>query len=150
MKLVPALAEATAGQLSDAQRAAANWLINAHLCGRLLARPDAERVLVMDGRCVVSDPQHAVLAVAEHFGLASDDIRTSLVKLRPSTRHAKSRGKAYDGAMLAADLASAERACGEDVEAAIAWARRLCPELVGVFECVRGRTNARRFAAPIV
>ncbi len=135
MKLVPALAEATAGQLSDAQRAAANWLINAHLCGRLLARPDADRVLVMDGQRVICDPQHTVLAVAEHFGLANDDNRASLAKLRPSTRHAKGRRSAYDGAVLAADLASAERRYGEEAEAAIAWARQLCPELLGVFEC---------------
>lgn len=135
MALVPALAAAIAGELSEAQCAATTWLLNAHLCGRLLARPDANRVLVMDGQCVISDPQRAVLSVAEHFGVADDDARAVLARLRPSTSHAKStRGKAYDAALLAADLASAERRCGEEVEAAIAWANQLCPELVGVFD----------------
>jgi len=136
MALVPALAEAIRGELSDAQCAAATWLINAHLCGRLLARPDADRVLVMDGQCVISHPQQAVLAVAGHFGLAGEDARAVLAELRPAATHAKS-GKAYDSAALEADLAAAQRMCGEEVESGIAWACELCPELVGVFDHAR-------------
>ena len=133
MVLVPALAEATTGELSDTQCAAASWLLNAYLCGRLLVRPDADRVLVMNGQEVISDPQRAVLSVAEHFRLADDDTRAELAALRPATSHAKDQHIAYDGAALAAHLAAAERRCGGEVEAGIAWARQLCPELVGVF-----------------
>jgi hypothetical protein len=134
MTLVPALAEAIAGELGDAECAAAAWLINAHLCSRLLGRPDAERVLVMDGQCVISQPRHAVLTVAEHFGLANDDTRALLAELRPATTHAKGRGRTYDGEALTADLAAAERKYGAEVEAGMDWARQLCPELVSVFD----------------
>lgn len=96
MALMPALAQAIAGELTDAQCAAAMWLLNAHLCGRLLTRSDADRVLVMNGQDVISDPQRAVLTVGEHFGLADDDARAELAKLRPATSHAKHRGMAYD------------------------------------------------------
>lgn len=148
MALVTRLTQAMAGKLSDAQCAAATWLVNAHLCERLLARPDADRVLVMDGQCVISDPKNAVLAVAEHFGLANDSSRAALAELRPAMTHAKSRSRAYDAAALEADLASAERRYGEEVEAGIAWARELCPELLDVFDCARRQQIPRRSRQP--
>jgi hypothetical protein len=133
MELVPTLAEAVAGGLTDAQCAAAMWLLGAHLCARLLARPDAGRVLVMNGQDLIADPRPAVRAVAGHFGLADHMVRAGLAALEPAVSHAKYRGVAYDKARLADDLAAAERRCGEDVEAGMAWAHGQCPELVGVF-----------------
>jgi hypothetical protein len=135
MALLPALAKVTAGELTDAQCAAAMWLLNAHLCSRLLARPDADRVLVMNGQDVIFDPQTAVLTVGEHFGLADDCTRAELAKLQPATSHAKDRGVYYDRAALAVDLAAAEHRYGEEVDAGTAWARELCPELMGVIGC---------------
>jgi hypothetical protein len=135
MALLPALAKVTAGELTDAQCAAAMWLFNAHLCSCLLARPDADRVLLMNGRDVMFDPQTAVLTVGEHFGLADDDTRAKLAKLRPATSHAKDPAVDYDRAALAVDLAAAEHRYSEEVDAGTAWARELCPELMGVIGC---------------
>lgn len=137
MALLPALAEAVRDPLTDAQCAAAMWLLNAHLCDCLLARPDRARVLVMNGRDVIADPQRAVTRTMEHFGLVDDAIRVALAALRPAESHAKDQGAAYDGAARDAALSAAERDHGAEIEAGIAWARQICPDLTGMNEFPR-------------
>ena len=132
MALVPALAEAARDALTDAQCAAAMWLLNAHLCDILLARADGGRVLTMNGRDMIADPQRAVTSVMEHFGLVDDEMRVALAAVRPADSHAKDQGAAYDSAARAADLSAAERHHGAEVEAGIVWAHQVCPELSGM------------------
>jgi hypothetical protein len=123
MSQVPFLMNLETGNLTDGQRAAAMWLLNAFLCRSLLERPDSHRVRVLNGENLISQPKETVCAAADFLGLLDDDANRAAVDgLRPSSYHAKNSRLPYDAAVRATELADAEARCGNEVKAAMSWA----------------------------
>ena len=124
MAQVPFLSATVGTELTDGQSAAAMWLMNSFLCHSLLTRPDAHRVLVMNGEELISQPQPTVRAAAEFFGLGDDQVSAIAINmLRPSSQHSKDDQQPYDATTRAADLADAEARHGREMRDALAWAR---------------------------
>src|SRR3954452_12199550 len=88
MAQVRFLSEINAADLTDGQCAAAMWLMNAFLCRALLERPDSDRVLVLNGENLISQPGENVFAAADYLGLTGDKSgRDALRELCPMSHH---------------------------------------------------------------
>lgn len=123
MGQVPFLSQIDAEELHDGQRAAAMWLTNAFLCRALLERPDSQRIILLDGECLISQPRQHILAAADHLGLIADEFGCAAVReLFPMPHHAKDKQLAYDASTRAAELAVAEARYVGEVAAAMSWA----------------------------
>ncbi len=129
MAQVPFLSAIVGTELTDGQSAAAMWLMNSFICRSLLARPDAHRVLVMNGEELISQPQPTVRAAAGFFGLASGEASATAINLlRAPSQHAKDDQQVYDATTRAADLADAEARHEREMRDALAWARSVGSE----------------------
>ena len=123
---VPFLCDEAPPDWTDGQCAAAMWLLNSFLCSSLLARPDSDRVLVMNADDLISQPQASFLATARFLGVLNDKKnRRAAQQISPMTNHAKDVTLAYDASTRAADIARAEEAFGNEVQEAISWARQV-------------------------
>jgi hypothetical protein len=120
---VPFLSEIAVTELSDGKCAAALWLLNSFLCDILLARRDSNRVFLLNGEDLICQPQHVSCAIANFFGLTSDEAtRAALATFRPLPHHSKDRRRPYDAAARARELDDAEARCSIELHAAMRWA----------------------------
>jgi len=124
--LVPFLPDEVQGDWSDGQHAAAMWLLNSFLCSRLLARPDSDRVFVMDGDALISQQRENFLAAADFLGMLKDEkSRHAAESISPITMHAKRAGLVYDATARNADIAEAQAMYGNEIHEAMSWAQRI-------------------------
>lgn len=120
---IPFLAGLEPSELSDCQRAAAIWLLNAFLCGQLIARRDSHRVMAVSGEQLISDPKQTVMAVADFLELISDETnREALRHLQPLRAHAKDGKLPYDANARGAELKDAEARLSGEIAMAMDWA----------------------------
>jgi hypothetical protein len=121
---VPFLSDGAPLDWTDGQCAAAMWLLNSFLCSTLLARPDHDRVLVLDGDALISAARAKFFEAASFLQLLDDEKNRSAVEhFSPITTHAKDMNLAYESSMRAADIAHAEAVYGDEVREAMSWAQ---------------------------
>ncbi len=115
-------------KLADAQLAAALWLLNSFLCSNLLARPDSGRILVMSSEDLIHSPRAMFHRAVEFLGLARDeDIRSALGAFSPISYYSKQPDHPgrFDAATRGAILTQIDNRLGEEVNAAMAWGKRM-------------------------
>lgn len=128
---VPFLSGVSVPALSDGQRAVVMWLLNSFLCRRLLSRKDADRVLVVNGEELIDEPSRVLQTVAAFFAVASDPAnRSALASFQPISHHAKDPGMPYDAETRFRELQDTQLRCGDEVAAAIAWAKDLSADWI--------------------
>jgi len=126
---VPFLSGFDPTQASDAQRAAAMWLLNGFICASLLERFGSSRVLTISGEDLIRDPASILVDVADYFHLLDSEAqRRSLIDIQPSLRHAKDAGLTYDADARLAELEEAASRFGDEVASAMAWAKEVGSE----------------------
>jgi hypothetical protein len=125
---VPLREELMTDELTDGQLGAALWLLNSFLCSNLLARSDADRVLVMNSEDLIHHPQEAFQQAVGFLGLTGDqDIRRTLEAFRPINYYSKTPDLPghFDAAIRSAALAAIDKRFGGEVDAALAWAKQM-------------------------
>jgi hypothetical protein len=125
---IPFPEELVADALTDGQLGAALWLLNSFLCSNLLARPDSDRVLAMSSEDLVSRPRETFHDAVEFLGLTRDEeIRRALGAFRPITYYSKEPDARvhFDATTRGAALAEIEKQFGPEVDAGVAWGRRM-------------------------
>jgi hypothetical protein len=125
---VPFQGELVPDELTHGQLGAVLWLLNSFLCSNLLARPDADRILVMSSEDLIGRPRETFHEAVEFLGLTRDeDIRRTLGAFRPINYYSKEPDVPvhFDAATRGAALAQIEKRFGREVEAAMVWATRM-------------------------
>ena len=109
------LSEIVVADLTDGQCGAAFWLFNCFICSLLLARSDSDRIFPLGSATLFNQPQQAVGAVADFFGLTHDEARAAaLAQLDSLSYYSKDINRAipYDIAARMDELGETERRLG--------------------------------------
>lgn len=110
--------------LTDSEQFALNWLTSM-LHFDEARRTIPERVLLCDFDIFLADAGAGIESVARFFDL--DGTRAREAAAGPQMRaYAKDQNQRYDGAMRRQELEAAGRRFGEEVDAGLAFATRLC------------------------
>ena len=107
---------------TDLQVAAVGWLAQHADFSRLVAKLGPDRLRTLDADKLTADPQAALTAAAQHFGLALDSQAVSEIVAGPAfTRHSKS-GADYSAEARRDDYDAARVAYGEEIDKVMVWA----------------------------
>ena len=109
---------------SDLQIAGLCWLMQHAQFVRALARFGDTRIRTLDSAVLLANPEHALLALSEHFALGLTPEATVTIARGPIFReNSKSMTEGYDRAVRAEEHAAVDAAHGEEIGMVTQWVR---------------------------
>lgn len=113
---------------SDLQVAAAGWLAQHRLFAALAQRLGAARLRTLDSEKLTEEPERALAAAADHYGIALDPAVITGIATGPAfTRHSKS-GAAFTPDQRRAEYKAARGAHAEEIDMVCAWAGKVAEQ----------------------
>jgi hypothetical protein len=108
---------------TDLQIAALGWLAQQAIFARVVLRHGPERARSLDSETFAADPNAALRALADHFGLTLDPARIATIVDGPLfDRHAKT-GEKFDMTRRSHEIAEATSMHRDEIEKVVIWTR---------------------------
>lgn len=107
---------------TDLQVAAMGWLAQHGFFMRLAEKLGPQRLRTLDAERMLTEPELAMKAVADHFVLGID---AQAVAAGPVFRHNSKSGESYSAEERRADYAAAQASYGEEIDAVLLWTQRV-------------------------
>lgn len=121
----PSLGLVDTGTLGAAESAACLWLMQRDFCRQLCSGPYSSRVTIVNGQVLADYPAATLSRVTSLCGLSVRPEQWQEIINHPSTRkYSKNQARPYDAETRNQEITELERCWGEEVDAAVEWARQ--------------------------